>query len=139
MNTKQVIVMRKDLRNKEGHKIRTGKFISQGAHASMGALLKFFRRYETSDDTTVFQTEFAKNCVLDDWLNNSFTKITLAVDSEADLIEVYEGALALSIPAVIITDNGLTEFGGVPTKTCVGIGPYTSEDIDKITSHLKLF
>jgi peptidyl-tRNA hydrolase len=30
-------------------------------------------------------------------------------------------------------------FNGVPTKTCIGIGPNESEEIDKVTGHLKLF
>lgn len=36
---KQVIVLRTDLRNAQGHKIRTGKLIAQGAHASLKAIL----------------------------------------------------------------------------------------------------
>ena len=31
-----------------------------------------------------------------------------------------------------------TEFGGVPTITCLGIGQALSEDIDTITGGLKL-
>lgn len=38
----------------------------------------------------------------------------------------------------MIEDNGLTEFHGVKTKTCIGIGPWVSEEIDKFTKHLKL-
>ena len=36
---KQVIVMRKDLRNTEGHKIHTVKLIAQGCHASMKVIV----------------------------------------------------------------------------------------------------
>lgn len=39
----------------------------------------------------------------------------------------------------LITDSGLTEFGGVPTKTVCAIGPDYDEKIDKITGHLKLY
>ena len=42
------------------------------------------------------------------------------------------------IPNALITDAGLTEFHGVPTKTCLGIGPWESEEIDKITGELSL-
>ena len=35
---KQVIVMRSDLKNKDGHRLPKGKLIAQGAHASTGAL-----------------------------------------------------------------------------------------------------
>jgi PTH2 family peptidyl-tRNA hydrolase len=51
---------------------------------------------------------------------------------------LYNKALELNIPCALIEDNGLTEFKGIKTKTCCAIGPYISEEIDKITSHLKL-
>ena len=38
----------------------------------------------------------------------------------------------------MIVDAGLTEFNGVPTKTCIAIGPANPDDIDEITKHLKL-
>jgi PTH2 family peptidyl-tRNA hydrolase len=38
----------------------------------------------------------------------------------------------------LIIDSGKTEFGGVPTKTCLAIGPDYSEKIDKVTGNLKL-
>jgi hypothetical protein len=33
---------------------------------------------------------------------------------------------------------GRTEFGGVPTKSCLAMGPDEYERIDAITGHLKL-
>lgn len=138
MNVKQVIVMRSDLKNSDGQKIRKGKLIAQGAHASMGALLKYFRKIYTSDNTTIYSMEFGEDSVLNHWLNGLFTKICLSVDSEKELMEIYN-AIPKEIPHVLIEDSGLTEFNGVPTKTCIGIGPYCSEDLDKITGHLKLF
>lgn len=137
MNVKQVIVMRTDLKNRDGYKVRSGKLIAQGCHASMGALLTLFRKYTTSDDTTVYNLEFGKNTILDEWLNGKFTKICVSVDSEDELLELYK-SIPEYIPAVLITDAGLTEFNGVPTNTCIGIGPYISEEIDKITGNLKL-
>jgi PTH2 family peptidyl-tRNA hydrolase len=131
MNSKQVIVIRKDLN------MRKGKCVSQGAHASLGALLKCFRKYTTSDNTTIYHTEFGQDCVLDSWLNGVFTKICVSVDSEQELLELYT-SIPEEIPAVLIKDAGLTEFGGVPTNTCIGIGPWISEEIDKYTGHLKL-
>lgn len=35
-------------------------------------------------------------------------------------------------------DAGLTEFKGIPTKTCIAIGPADSNEINKISGHLKL-
>lgn len=131
MKAKQVIVMRKDLN------MRKGKMVAQGSHASLGALLKCFRKYTTSDDTTVYSTEFGRDCVMDAWLNGVFTKICVSVDSEAELLSIYD-SIPDQIPKALITDAGLTEFNGVPTITCIGIGPWESEEIDLYTSHLKL-
>ena len=43
-----------------------------------------------------------------------------------------------NIPVTLITDCGLTEFHGVATNTCVGIGPWWSDEIDEFTKDLKL-
>lgn len=137
MKVKQVIVMRTDLKNSNGQKVRTGKLISQGSHASLGSLLTLFRKYTTSDETTVYNLEFGKDTILDSWLNGIFTKICLSVDSEEELLKIYN-SIPTEIPSVLITDSGLTEFNGVPTNTCIGIGPWDSDEIDKITGHLKL-
>ena len=123
--------MRKDLN------MRKGKMVAQGAHASLGAFLKCFRKYNTSDYTTVFTTEFGKDSVLEAWLNGIFTKICVSVDSEQELLDLYY-SIPEGIPSSLIQDSGLTEFAGIPTYTCIGIGPFESEEIDKLTSHLKL-
>ena len=137
MKAKQVIVVRTDLRNLMGQKIRTGKIASQVAHASLGAFLKCFSKYKTSDNTTVYTTEFDEDSVLEAWLNGIFTKICVSVDSEQELLDLYV-SIPGEIPSALIQDAGITEFGGVPTYTCIGIGPFNSEEIDKLTSHLKL-
>lgn len=62
----------------------------------------------------------------------------MSVDSEAELDEIFQKAVDANLYVGMIVDAGLTEFNGVPTKTCLAIGPEWSEDIDKITSHLKL-
>lgn len=120
-NLKQVIVMRSDLRNTEGHKIRTGKLIAQGAHASMGAILGRL------DDPRVVE-----------WLDNSFTKVCVKIDNELALIDIWDRAVKAGLLTKLITDNGLTEFGGVPTVTCCAIGPDTPENLAPITGHLRL-
>ena len=125
--SKQVIVMRKDLG------MRKGKMISQGAHASLGSVLKLMKKSDYK-----YELEFEKGSYLDQWLNGIFTKITVGVNSLDELMELYNKALEMDIPTILITDAGKTEFNGVPTVTCIAIGPYFSEEIDKITSHLKL-
>lgn len=124
---KQVIVMRKDL------KMRRGKEIAQGSHASLAVVLNEMRK----DDKT-FEFKVKKDSPWDKWLNGRFTKICVYCNSEQELLEIYQKAKDLKIPSVLITDAGLTEFNGVPTNTCVAIGPYWSEEINKITGHLPL-
>lgn len=128
---KQVIVMRKDLN------MRKGKMIAQGSHASLGALLKFFDKVENKDSIT-YKVQFGKNSYLDQWLNGTFTKICLYVNSEEELDNIKNQCDEAKIPNALIIDAGLTEFHEIPTKTCIGIGPWDSEQIDKITGNLPL-
>jgi PTH2 family peptidyl-tRNA hydrolase len=131
--SKQVIVIRTDLKTSNGHKVRTGKLIAQGAHASMKALLDW-----AINDGNGLLLELPSGSPLKDWVEGRFTKICVGVNSEAELLEVYNKAKAAGLICALITDAGLTEFNGVPTKTCCAIGPEWSEDIDKITGNLKL-
>jgi PTH2 family peptidyl-tRNA hydrolase len=39
----------------------------------------------------------------------------------------------------LITDRGLTEFGGVPTRTCLAVGPDYYDLIDPVTGDLELY
>jgi PTH2 family peptidyl-tRNA hydrolase len=112
---KQIIVMRKDLG------MRAGKMVSQGAHASVASVERF------RDDPRVKA-----------WLASSFTKITVRVESEAELTTLYDQAVEAGLLAVQIVDSGRTEFDGVPTLTCIAIGPDTDEKLEPITGELKL-
>jgi len=73
-----------------------------------------------------------------EWINTAFTKVVVYVDDEESLLEIHQKALDAKLESHLICDSGLTEFGGVPTYTAVGIGPDYSSRIDPITSHLKL-
>ena len=116
---KQVIVIRKDL------KMRTGKAIAQGSHASLGALLSMFNKNNYPDDRIKYSITFDKDSVLDKGLNGIFTKICVYVNSEEELIELYNMIRDKSpqIPCGLIEDAGLTEFHNVKTKTCIGVVP----------------
>jgi PTH2 family peptidyl-tRNA hydrolase len=72
------------------------------------------------------------------WLADKFTKICVRVDSEAELFDVYNKAKEAGLIVALIQDAGLTEFGGVPTYTCVAVGPASNEELQPITGHLKL-
>lgn len=125
---KQVIVMRKDL------KMRRGKEIAQGSHASLAFLT---RRLERTGYGDIYRANIRR--VEQQWLDTSFAKVTLQVNSEEELMAVYEEAEKSGLEVHLIVDSGVTEFGGVPTKTCLAIGPDLSENIDPITGNLKLY
>ena len=129
MKTKQVIVLRKDLN------MRKGKMVAQGAHASMKV---FFDIMGAHDDGSFVINEECISEAMRDWIENKFTKVCVSVDSEKELLDVYNKAEKAGIPCSLIQDAGLTEFGGVPTYTAVAIGPDYEEKIDPITKDLKL-
>lgn len=128
---KQVIVIRKDLN------MRKGKLVAQGSHASMKVLLD--RMSTTSvGDTIHFNISVNKKEPILEWLADGFAKICLYVNSQSELEDLFSLANEAGLPCSMIIDAGHTEFHGIPTKTCIAIGPYWSEDIDKITGNLPL-
>lgn len=126
---KQVIVMRKDL------KMRRGKEIAQGSHAAIAFLTRKIQRYLGDYGAS----EFRLSEVELDWINGIFAKVCVRVNSEEELLEIDSKAREAGLECHLITDTGLTEFGGVPTKTCLCIGPDESEKIDLITGELELY
>lgn len=138
MNVKQVIVVRKDL------KMRRGKEIAQGAHASMAWLTRrlvsnaYSINHTAPEDTAgyLFQPDFGSYFFTEaehEWITGSFAKVTLQVENEEDLREVYRQAQEAGLEASLIIDSGRTEFNGVPTATTVAIGPDEVEKLDLIT------
>ena len=122
---KQVIVMRRDL------KMRRGKEIAQGAHASMSFLTRNIVQ------SPMLVSGIVLTNVQKEWLNSSFRKITLQVDSEQELDDIVAKAKELGVECHLIIDEGLTEFNNVPTKTCLALGPDYDTVIDPLTKHLK--
>jgi PTH2 family peptidyl-tRNA hydrolase len=133
---KQVIVMRKDLG------MRKGKMIAQGCHASMKVFFDMMKEIEDGQarlrNPIVIGYKLCPNEDIMSWMNGPFTKICVSIDSEEGLLDIESKAKEAGLPVALITDAGRTEFDGVPTKTCLAIGPAKSEDIDKITGNLKL-
>lgn len=127
MESKQVIVIRKDL------KMRQGKAIAQGAHASLAV---FFDRIKSIDRDSITIGDLDREML--SWIEGAFTKIAVSVDNERELFEVYQAAKKAGLPVSLITDAGKTEFGGKPTKTAVAVGPADLKKVDEITGHLKL-
>lgn len=135
MSTKQVLAIRKDLN------MRKGKIAAQAAHASMKVFFDRIREWNgTWTNNGVIYDMIIGDVTqeMHDWAKGIFTKVCVSVDSEAELLAVYEKAKAEKLPCSLIQDAGLTEFGGVPTYTCVAVGPAENEKVDPITGHLKL-
>jgi peptidyl-tRNA hydrolase, PTH2 family len=122
---KQIIVLRTDLG------MRKGKMVAQGAHASLAFLAHRLR--DTGFDGPVPLTPEQRA-----WLTGRFTKICVGVDSEEELLAVYEQARTAGLEAQLITDSGATEFHGVPTRTALAIGPDRSSRLKPVTGHLRL-
>ena len=108
---KQVIVVRKDL------KMSPGKVAAQVAHASVESWKKADKKIKEA------------------WEKEGAKKVVLEVQSEEELLELKRKSK--NLPTALIRDAGVTE---VPpgTVTCLGIGPASEEEIDKLTGHLKL-
>jgi len=124
-NTKLVLVIRKDL------KMRKGKIVAQANHAFKKA---FFDR----GSITRGIMHIPLTPAMQEWIENIFTTICVSVNSEAELLEIYDEAKIEGIPCSLIQDCGLTEFAGVPTYTAVAVGPAKNEDVDVVTKGLSL-
>ena len=128
--TKQVIVIRRDLR------MRRGKEIAQGAHASM-AWLRQRVTPALSPAGASDQVRFSE--AEREWLEGSLRKVTVKVGSEAELLAVYGKAVSAGVLVNLITDRGLTEFGGTPTRPCLAVGPDYDDRVDPVTGDLELY
>ena len=115
MEIKQVIIVRKDL------KLTKGKMSAQTAHAAIEAYRKAKDIYPT---------------ITKQWLNQGEKKVILYIENKKELIELMK-KIPAKIPSKLIIDAGRTHLEP-GTITCLGVGPYYSDEIDKYTSELKL-
>jgi peptidyl-tRNA hydrolase, PTH2 family len=136
--TKQALVIRRDLG------MRRGKEIAQGSHASMAFLI---RRLNAAASLGGPAPAVAGEGPLESlftpaelhWMRGGMAKICLQVASEAELLDLHDQARAAGLSAELIRDSGKTEFGGVPTLTCLAIGPDEADRVDTVTGALKLY
>ena len=113
MMMKQAILIRQDL------KLPKGKMAAQAAHASVECVLR------------------ADKELVKAWRAGGMGKIVVKVADEKELYKYVQEAKDDGIVTAVITDAGHTvvEPG---TVTCAGIGPDTTEKVDRIISKLKL-
>jgi len=125
MRYKQTILIRKDL------KMRRGKEIAQGSHASMEFLVSQLRNAGSANLEIDQATRH--------WIDGGMAKVCLQVQSEEELLQHHQNALQMGLKSSLIRDSGRTEFNGVATYTACAIGPESTDAIDQITGALSLY
>jgi PTH2 family peptidyl-tRNA hydrolase len=111
--TKQVIVIRRDL------KLSKGKTAAQVAHASLEA-------YRKADPD-----------IRKEWEGSGSKKVVLKVEGLREITDLFRKAKAEGLPCSLVRDAGRTEVES-GTVTSLGIGPGQEEKIDRITGNLKM-
>jgi peptidyl-tRNA hydrolase, PTH2 family len=113
---KMVLVVRGELR------LTAGKAAVQVAHAAVLLAL---------------ETEKRSPAAFRAWSATGQKKIAVVAPRLEDLEALARKARGLGIPWVLVEDAGFTE---VPpgTKTCLGLGPAPSADVDLVTGELPL-
>ena len=137
--SKMMIVMRRDL------KMRKGKIAAQAGHACVEAVLMALKKenrlndIEKSSDGVELNRDNKINTPLSEWFHYGCAKVCVYVDSEAELLDIARIATEKGILTAIITDAGMTEFHGIPTKTCLALEPLPCDIADELTGHLNLY
>lgn len=138
-DTKQVIVMRRDLN------MRKGKAGAQAAHASEAFITRQMQSQaealirQISDPHQTIDVTVRVSRVSLEWMLNSFAKVVLKVNDLAELMQIRDNAIRAGLEVNLIVDSGRTEFHGEATPTCIAIGPDYVDRIDPITKHLELW
>lgn len=129
-----------------GLKMSRGKIAAQAAHAAMAPFTHMMRQTAKLYDTGYNVSWFIPKDMFDNWINESFTKIVLAVDSEDEMNEVINNAIAADMKEnsdyFVIRDNCLTELTPDETgtrMTAIGFKPMIKEKLKGVTDHLPLF
>lgn len=136
---KQMIVVRRDL------KMRKGKIAAQAGHACVTAVLAALAHEErlaqvrAAEEGISLAPDGKPATPLSEWFSRGVAKVCVYVDSEEALLEIDRKAKEAGLISALICDNGLTEFHGEPTYTCLAFEPALPERVDPITGELPLF
>jgi PTH2 family peptidyl-tRNA hydrolase len=117
-----------------------GKLVAQGSHQSVALILQDGEKITHAGRRGLFIPfeDTTDGEALESWLDNAFTKVTLAANGIAEVMDIFQKARKAGLRVVLIEDAGRTELGR-PTVTGVGIGPHTPDQVEGITDHLPLY
>ncbi|MBN1109824.1 MAG: peptidyl-tRNA hydrolase [Methanomassiliicoccales archaeon] len=115
-SSKMVVAVRKDLR------LSPGKMAAQVAHAAVNCALACKRK---------------RSAQFQEWYSEGQKKVVVKVMDLPELFQLKQAAEDAGLITSLIVDAGLTELPP-GTTTCLGIGPASNEDVDRVTGHLGL-
>jgi PTH2 family peptidyl-tRNA hydrolase len=118
---KQVILVRRDLKNAKGKPVHPPKMMAQVAHGAMAWLGSRFKAApRDGEGRFIIELNEAERT----WLvDGDYAKIVLGVDNQEEMEGIVTQAVYLGVTVEEILDAGHTEFDGTPTVTCVALGP----------------
>ncbi len=139
--SKQMIVMRRDL------KMRKGKIAAQAGHACVEATLMALARegrldqvHITPDGGWVYLEDAGMSeTPLSRWFDAGVAKVCVYVDGEDALLDLAARGREAGFAVSLIRDAGYTEFHGEATFTCLAFEPLSPEQIDPLTGDLPLY
>jgi len=139
--SKQMIVMRRDLR------MRKGKIAAQAGHACVEATLMALAREGRLDQVRVnpqqswvyLDDEGTPSTPLSRWFDAGVAKVCVYVDGEDALLDLAIRGREKGFAVALVRDAGFTEFHGEPTYTCLAFEPLAPEQIDPLTGDLPLY
>ena len=138
-SSKQMIVMRRDL------KMRKGKIAAQAGHACVTATLMALQKegrlgqVQVTDGWVGLTENEQEATPLSEWFDKGVAKICVYVDSEEELLQLHRKAEDAGVISALIQDAGMTEFHGEPTYTCLALEPLAAEKADEFTGGLPLY
>lgn len=146
---KQVIVVRTDIFSAKDSNGKMslcpklmGKMGIQMSHAAKAVILNQVKNGEWVINDEKCMSKGMEGDLDNDpvyqWCQGAFVGVAVKVKSEEKLKNIYAQAKSVGLPCSFIVDAGRTVFDGVPTPTCVGIGPADPDLIDEITGKLRL-